>query len=139
MSNLLGLLNDKQQQLVGDLTSGLQRDQLLWLSGYLAGLGEASGEKPAAAISGTQQVPLTILFGTHTGHSEALANQLAGRARELGIRPEATVMEDYDVQELPDAGNLLIIVSTDGEGEPPLNALDFLSIKSLAQLICKIA
>jgi len=126
MSNLFGLLNDKQQQLVGDLTSGLQREQLLWLSGYLAGLGEASLEQPAAAVSGTQQVPLTILFGTHTGHSEALANQLAERARELGVRAEATVMEDYDVLELPDAGNLLLIVSTDGEGEPPLNALDFL-------------
>jgi sulfite reductase (NADPH) flavoprotein alpha-component len=126
MSNLFGLLNDKQQQLVGDLTSGLQRDQLLWLSGYLAGLGEASGERPVAAVAGTQQVPLTILFGTHTGHSEALANQLAEKASVLGIDVEVTVMEDYDVQELPDAGNLLVIVSTDGEGEPPLNALDFL-------------
>ena len=126
MSNLFGLLNDKQQQLVSDLTRNLQRDQLLWLSGYLAGLGESSGEKPATAISGTQQVPLTILYGTHTGHSEALANQLAERAREADIDADAILMEDYDVQELPDAGNLLVIVSTDGEGEPPLNALDFL-------------
>lgn len=67
-----------------------------------------------------------IIYGTHTGNTMMLADEVAERVEELGFDTKVEDMEDFDVAELPNIEMLLILVSTDGEGDPPLMSEDLL-------------
>ncbi|TAM95389.1 MAG: hypothetical protein EPN39_15270 [Chitinophagaceae bacterium] len=73
-----------------------------------------------------EKPPVWILYGTHTGNSEQLAKDTAEEFSKKGVNAHISNMEDFDTNLLSDIRRLLIIVSTDGEGEPPLMAEDLL-------------
>ena len=112
------------------LTAGLTPQQLVWLSGYLYGQaaqGAASvpGAAPAAVAApavapATQKI--TILYGSHTGNSKKIAEQAAAAATTRGLAAEVRDMNDYPPRQLAQEQNLLVIVSTHGEGDPPISA-----------------
>ena len=102
-------------------TAGLGRDQLLWLSGYFAGLARGGPEAQAVAPAGARS--LTILFGSESGNSEGLAAEAAKRARRAGIRARVVDMADASPAALE--GDLLLIASTWGDGDPPERAVAF--------------
>ena len=113
------------------LTAGLSAQQLTWLSGYLYGQATAAGPAlaavsalaPALAAPVAATLPkLTILYGSHTGNGKKIAQQAAGAATARGLAPEVFDMNDYPTRRLAQEENLLVIVSTHGEGEPPVAA-----------------
>jgi sulfite reductase (NADPH) flavoprotein alpha-component len=110
------------------LTAGLSPQQLVWLSGYLYGqaTGAGGGVAAAAAVAAPAAAPavekLTILYGSHTGNSKKIAQQAADAAAAKGLRAEVRDMNDYPTRQLAQEQNLLVIVSTHGEGEPPISA-----------------
>jgi sulfite reductase (NADPH) flavoprotein alpha-component len=65
---------------------------------------------------------ITVLVGSQTGNSEALAEQLHSLAAGRGLKTAVKKMGDYKLPQLKAEKNLLVIVSTYGEGEPPDNA-----------------
>ena len=65
---------------------------------------------------------ITILVGSQTGNSEALAEQMHSLAAGRGLKTVVKKMGDYKLPQLKAEKNLLVIVSTYGEGEPPDNA-----------------
>jgi sulfite reductase (NADPH) flavoprotein alpha-component len=127
--------NQKQAELLSYLLPTLTESQKVWLSGYLAAsqYTSASGkpEAPVAEISAqstavqTISKEVTILYGTQTGNAQGLAEN-AGKALE-GRDFQVTIssMSDFKPNKLKKVQNLLIIVSTHGEGDPPDNALSF--------------
>ncbi|WP_321285866.1 assimilatory sulfite reductase (NADPH) flavoprotein subunit [uncultured Sunxiuqinia sp.] len=132
MSIKLSPLNEAQLKALQDLTQGIQPDQVTWLSGYFQGLVGAvsAGATPQgvaveAAAESAEKLPLTILYGTHTGRSEALAKTLCEKAVSQNITCVTKPMDDYKPKQLKDEKNVLVIVSTHGEGEPPEMAEDF--------------
>jgi sulfite reductase (NADPH) flavoprotein alpha-component len=132
MSIRLSPLNDVQLKILEQLTKGLQPEQIIWLSGYFQGLsGGVSGASltaPSPEVSGAtaaEKLPVTILYGSHTGHSEGLAKKLKELAIAQNIDAKVYPMDDYSTKQLKDEKNLLVIVSTHGEGEPPEMAEDF--------------
>jgi sulfite reductase (NADPH) flavoprotein alpha-component len=66
--------------------------------------------------------PVRILYGTHTGTSQMLAQETARYLQQAGTPTIVTDMESFDPGDLPGLRRLVIIVSTDGDGEPPLMA-----------------
>nr|WP_294553440.1 flavodoxin domain-containing protein [uncultured Rhodopila sp.] len=101
-------------------------EQRAWLSGYLAGLQAASGGQAAApAAPPAKRAPLTILFGTESGNSEALAGQARKVAARLGFAPKVVDMADFTPAQAASTENLLVIAATWGEGDPPQRAVDF--------------
>lgn len=80
----------------------------------------------ADTLTIAENPPVWILYGTHTGNSEQLAKDTAEEFSRKGVDVLVSDMEDFDANLLSDIRRLLIIVSTDGEGEPPLMAEDFL-------------
>ncbi|PKQ45468.1 assimilatory sulfite reductase (NADPH) flavoprotein subunit [Confluentibacter flavum] len=130
-----GPFNDKQAEKLNEALSGLDSGQLQWLSGYFSGISQVS---PAAIATADQQQPapsentasesqtekLNILFGSHTGNSEALAYDLASKAKEKGIETEVSDMASFKPRNLKKISNLAVIVSTHGLGEPPVQAED---------------
>jgi len=123
-------LTGEQQQQLDRLLAGLANDQLYWLAGYLAGYcavpGQAGSPGAGASISDRQgSAELTILFGSQTGNAEGVAGQLAARAAAKGVVTRMVDLADYKPKQLRQEQFLALVTSTQGEGEPPDNALDF--------------
>ena len=112
------------------LTASLTPQQLVWLSGYFYGQATSgaagtlavpnTGAATAAAPAPAEK--LTILYGSHTGNGKKIAEQAAEAATARGLQPEVRDMNDYPGRQLAQEQNLLVIVSTHGEGEPPVSA-----------------
>ncbi len=113
--------NPEQRQLLDSLLAGFDARQCAWLSGYLAGC-QLPTAAPETVTGGAR---LTVLYGTESGNSESLADRAGKEARKRGFRVEVRNMSDYSPTALASAGNLLLIVSTWGDGEPPESAAGF--------------
>ena len=79
---------------------------------------------------------LTILFGSHTGRSEGIAKKLSGLLEEKSISTTVVAMDDYNPKQLETEENVLIVVSTHGEGEPPEMAEDFHRFRITSYNVC---
>ncbi|MDE4913534.1 flavodoxin domain-containing protein [Methylobacterium sp. 092160098-2] len=98
--------------------------QRAWLAGFLAGL-DAAGGQPAAlpAAPPKAAAPLTVIYASESGNSEALAGTVAKLARKQGFKPKVVDFADLDIATLSKAGKLVAIAATWGEGEPPARAV----------------
>lgn len=121
-------LTEAQLQQLDRLVQTLSPQQAAWVSGYLAGLQQAgSGVADAAAASAPT---LTVLYGSETGNSEELARQLGERATAQGFAVQIADMAEYKHNRLRQEKHLLAIVSTHGEGDPPVPAQEFFEFLS---------
>lgn len=138
--------NEGQVELLNRLLPTLTETQLHWLGGYLSavalsGAGSAAAaavDSAAAHIEGpaatpAQPVPatsaasreVTVLFGSQTGNCQRLANTLSSKLQEQGYEVTVQAMNAFKPNALKKTENLLLLVSTHGEGEPPDNAKSF--------------
>jgi len=101
-------------------------EQRAWLSGYLAGLAAAVPQpQPAAVPPPRERVPLTILYASESGNSEALAFAAKKSAAKLGFDARVLDMADADITALGKVRFLVVYAATWGEGDPPQRAADF--------------
>ncbi|CAG7626557.1 assimilatory sulfite reductase (NADPH) flavoprotein subunit [Paenibacillus allorhizosphaerae] len=124
--------NQEQVELLNRLLPTLSESQRNWLSGYLTALqgaaGSAAGSAPSAvpAADAPAVAPeVTVLFGSQTGNSQGLAKKVTKKLEERGCQVTIASMKDFKPNNLKKVHNLLIIVSTHGDGEPPDNAVTF--------------
>ena len=126
MSIQLSPLNEQQLNALTSLTAGLNREQLLWINGYFQGFLASSGTTPQVVKSQPKSdKQLKILYGTHTGRSKIIAGKLAGKLANRGVEVVSVALDDYKTRQLISETNVVFIVSTHGEGEPPAMAEDF--------------
>lgn len=145
------LFSDETRQKVREVVTTLNRDQMLWLNGYTsavvelglpvissASATEATGTSAtsSAIIAGipvteaaevteaTSSAKLKILYGTHSGNSQKVAAVAHEEAQKAGIDSSVESLTEYNVRQLKDESQVLLIVSTHGEGEPPVAAAD---------------
>jgi sulfite reductase (NADPH) flavoprotein alpha-component len=104
---------------------GTSAEQRTWLSGFLAGYQAAAGAAHPAAAAPVRKAPLTILYATESGNTEALAGAARKVAARLGFAPRVVDMADTTPADAAKAETLLVLASTWGEGEPPQRAMDF--------------
>lgn len=129
--------NQEQVELLNRLLPTLTESQRTWLSGFIAAL---QGTAAAAAVTASPQasaaaavsVPVvsapkevTVLYGSQTGNGHGLSKKLSKKLEEVGLQVTMSSMSDFKPNNLKKLQNLLIIVSTHGEGEPPDNAIPF--------------
>jgi sulfite reductase (NADPH) flavoprotein alpha-component len=128
MNTTISPLTAEQLELFSQLTGSLNKEQYAWVSGYLAGFSaQNSDEKsPVAEVVKTatanKENKLTILYGSRTGNGEGLAKKALKLATDAGIQATIKSMADYKTRDLQNEKNLLVIVSTHGEGVPPFAA-----------------
>lgn len=122
-----GALTPEQWRLVEELVQSLDPAQACWLGGYFTGLEAGLRSPPSQAVSPMQSVgrKLTILYGTETGNAAELARALETAAKGKGLSCSLSDMADYKVRQLAQEEDVLIIVSTYGEGDPPQPATGF--------------
>ncbi|MEO2203716.1 assimilatory sulfite reductase (NADPH) flavoprotein subunit [Paenibacillus pabuli] len=142
--------NQEQVELLNRLIPTLNDAQKTWLSGYLtaiqgnAAVAAGTGAAPnvqAEAVSAVSVPPasreVTVLYGSQTGNSSGLSKKLAKKLEEQGLQVTLSAMGDFKPNGLKKIENLLIVVSTHGEGEPPDNAIplhEFLNSKRAPKL-----
>eukprot|EP00996_Jenningsia_fusiforme_P000246 NODE_11_length_5703_cov_380.525822_g9_i0.p1 GENE.NODE_11_length_5703_cov_380.525822_g9_i0~~NODE_11_length_5703_cov_380.525822_g9_i0.p1 ORF type:complete len:1811 (-),score=360.20 NODE_11_length_5703_cov_380.525822_g9_i0:193-5625(-) len=68
---------------------------------------------------------VTILYGSETGHSESLAQELGTDFERRDYSVSVQALDDIDPQELPDMGFVVIAISTCGQGVFPRNSMLF--------------
>ena len=124
-----------QRAALDALLAGASPAQRAWLAGFLAGMdaqpGQAAASAPAPqagvaapAPAPVSTAPLTVVYATESGNSEALAHQAAKRARKLGFKPRVVDLATVEFSSLSAAQNLLVVAATWGEGEPPGRAAE---------------
>ncbi|MES9975569.1 MAG: assimilatory sulfite reductase (NADPH) flavoprotein subunit [Candidatus Thiodiazotropha sp.] len=114
---LEGLQLSRLQQAV----EGLNNQQLTWASGYLAGLGALG---PSVAKAPNQIPGVTILYATQGGNARSVAEALAENATAQGLAPRLVSADSYRPKDLTKEQLLVVVISTQGEGEPPESAYD---------------
>jgi len=111
------LTSEQQNQLSGAIAA-MNSEQIAWLGGFLSGL-QSGVSTPVA------DKKLTVLYGTESGNSEELAEQVFKAAKKKGFKSQIANMSETTPAALADAGTLLVIVSTWGDGDPPEAAEEF--------------
>lgn len=126
--------NQEQVELLNQLLPILTETQQIWLGGYLsasqlATQSNASGsvavlEAPSKKIEVISK-EVTILYGSQTGNGQTLAEKLTKNLKAEEFQVTLASMNEFKPNSLKNIENLLLIVSTHGEGDPPDNALPF--------------
>ncbi len=117
-----------------DLTAALDSLsplQLAWLSGYCwaradgAALPTATGSNTASEAVAPAAAPLavTVLSASQTGHAREVASDLHAALAQQGINAKLISAADYKPKTIADEQVLLLVTSTQGEGEPPEEAV----------------
>ncbi len=123
-------LADDQAALLARLTEDLDTERLWWLSGYMAGLARA---RPGGAQATVAPVPaavpgplerLTIVYGSQTGNAKRLAERLTAQAAEQGVPARLLRADAYPLRELKTERLLYLVISTQGDGDPPDDSRD---------------
>ena len=117
--------------------------QVAWMSGYLAGLraGAPGADAPGGGSSlvipegaraaapdladAATAASATILYGSQSGNAKSAATALAERIRKGGGAAEVFDMARYKTAALKREKFLCVVVSTQGEGDPPDSAARF--------------
>ena len=135
LSALTSPLSESQLAQLQQATAGLDAVQTAWVSGYLAGVSQ--GPVTAAAPTQSEGQSLTILVGSQTGNAKGVAQELAEQATAKGIPNQLISMADYKVKAIKDESHVIVVASTNGEGEAPDDAIDlhaFLASKKAPKL-----
>ncbi|WP_353855592.1 assimilatory sulfite reductase (NADPH) flavoprotein subunit [Bacillus sp. Bos-x628] len=123
--------SQQQAELLNQLLPTLTDQQKIWLTGYLSAQAALTKREDAAQVPSSASVTqpiikdVTVLYGSQTGNSEGLAKKTAKSLEEKGFQVTLSSMTDFKPNSLKKINNLLIIVSTHGEGDPPDNAISF--------------
>lgn len=120
---------------------GLQRSEIVWrdpgpqravgalgvvlaYTGLCRGLRRrrlrAAAEQAAGTAAGTA---ISVVYATQAGTAESLARRTAGLLRDAGRGVRLLGLDQWDVQQA--SGDVLFVVSTYGEGDPPDMAAGF--------------
>jgi sulfite reductase (NADPH) flavoprotein alpha-component len=123
-------LPEEKSALLSRLVDGLDAAALHWLSGYAAGLAVRPGlpHRELAASASLEPVPqaqLTIVFGSQTGNARRVAEGLGRDAEAAGLGVRVVRADAYPLRELKTERLLYVVISTQGDGDPPDDAHGF--------------
>ncbi len=105
------------------LVRGFSADELVWTSGFLAGLA-ANGQQPGVQPKATNRAAaqLTILYGSQTGNGQRLAEALHVAATQASIPSRCVSLADFRLADLKREQAVALVISTHGDGDPPDDA-----------------
>lgn len=121
-------LSETQATWLTQFIEGLTPSQLAWLGGFFTGvngIAQPAVTPMAGSASATAAGAITILFGSQSGHSENVAQTAKSKALARGLAAVVKDMSEYKLPNLKNEKQLLVVVSTYGDGDPPDNVIEF--------------
>ncbi len=120
-------LTGDQGALLSRFAADADGNALLWASGYLAGL--ARTLVPTALATATAPAiapqPATIVYGSQTGNARRAAEALHAQLQTAGLPARLLRADAFATRELAQESLLFVVISTQGEGDPPDDAIGF--------------
>ena len=140
---------EERRDQLQQLATELNREQLMWLSGYFAGaamaapsnipafqnnlpgaqartpLGSPAAVPQAFAPAGATAAPapalptVTIISASHTGNGRKISEKLLANVQALGMPARMIKAGDYQPREIAKEKLLYVVISTHGDGDPP--------------------
>lgn len=105
------------------LADGLGPAELYWIAAWSAARAEQvqrGGPSTQPAKAAAER--LTVLYGSQTGQAKRIATQLSARAEAAGLSVRLVRADAYPQRELANETHLLVVISTQGDAEPPDDA-----------------
>jgi sulfite reductase (NADPH) flavoprotein alpha-component len=131
------MLTGHKLKALQELIAASSKEEIAWINGYLTGLvsngnsnGNGNGHAAATANGNGQSITttvkkVTLAYGTETGNAKKLTTNLAAVAKKKGINAKLIGLDQYKITDLPKEDYFFVVISTQGEGEPPLPAKKF--------------
>lgn len=121
-------LPDERKALLARVVDGLDAPSLWWLSGYAAGLAQGHAGPQLSLLHGHAPVALatqraTVVYGSQTGNAKRAAEKLAQELEAAGLGVRLVRADAYPQRELAGERLLYFVISTQGEGDPPDDAI----------------
>lgn len=119
--------NEEQVKLLNELLPKLTGEQRIWLNGYLSAslaTTDAIVEEAKPTVKPITKT-VTILYGSQTGNSQGLAEKYASALKDNEVDVIISSLATFKPNNIKKVTNLLLIVSTHGEGDPPDQAIQF--------------
>ena len=119
-------LNAEQMSRLTAVTSELTPTQLAWVSGYFWGVlnqqpGSAAAIAPAPVAKETPAI--TLISASQTGNARRVAEALRDDLLAAKLNVNLVNAGDYKFKQIAQEKLLVVVTSTQGEGEPPEEAV----------------
>ena len=122
-SNLLPL-NPEQLARLQAATTDFTPTQLAWVSGYFWGvLNQQSGAAVAASAPAAEVPTITLISASQTGNARRVAEALRDDLLAAKLNVKLVNAGDYKFKQIAAEKLLVVVTSTQGEGEPPEEAV----------------
>jgi len=116
-------LNADKTALLARLVEGLQPAELYWVAAWSASLAAQVQSGAAATVAAKPDAArLTVVYGSQTGNAKRIAEQLAERSEAAGLPVRLVRANAYPPRELALERYLAVVISTQGDAEPPDDA-----------------
>jgi sulfite reductase (NADPH) flavoprotein alpha-component len=137
----LGPLDPERTELLLRVVDGIEPATLQWLSGFAAGVAHeralarsfgtglaipVAAPAAAPAVRADSTARLTIVYGSQTGNSKRIAERLGRAAEAAGLATRVYASGNYPLKDLSRERMLVVVVSTQGDGDPPDDARGFM-------------
>ncbi|MBS6740547.1 NADPH-dependent assimilatory sulfite reductase flavoprotein subunit [Phytobacter sp. RSE-02] len=118
-------LNPEQLARLQAVTTDLTPTQLAWVSGYFWGvLNQQPGAAVATATPAAAETPtITLLSASQTGNARRVAEALRDDLLAAKLNVKLVSAGDYKFKQIANEKLLVVVASTQGEGEPPEEAV----------------
>ena len=138
---------EERRDQLQQLATELNREQLMWLSGYFAGAAAAAPSSipgfqnnllgggharaqlapaapaasvaPVAAAAAAPLPTVTVISASHTGNGRKISEKLVAAVQALGMQARLIKAGDYQPREIAKEKLLYVVISTHGDGDPP--------------------
>ncbi len=122
-SNLLPL-NPEQLARLQAATTDLSPHQLAWVSGYFWGvLNQQPGATVTAPAAAVEVPAITLISASQTGNARRVAEALRDDLLAAQLNVNLVNAGDYKFKQIASEKLLVVVTSTQGEGEPPEEAV----------------
>ena len=105
-------------------TTDFSQTQLAWLSGYFWGMINQQPGSVAAAQPAVVETPvITLISASQTGNARRVSEQLRDDLLAAKLNVNLVNAGDYKFKQIAQEKLLIVVTSTQGEGEPPEEAV----------------
>ncbi len=113
-----------------DLVKDASKDELIWMNGFISAfIGDATPVAVPAtngkSVTVSALAGCTVVYGTETGNSKKVAVDFSNRLKKQGVQSKIKSLDQYRVADITKESCLLVVISTQGDGEPPAAAKKF--------------
>jgi len=109
-----------------DLVKKSSREEISWFHGYCSALLSKDFPTHETSTNGhALAIKPTIIYGTESGNSKKVALNLQSFLKQKGVSSKIFDASQYPLQKFEKEELVFLIISTQGEGEPPASAQKF--------------